>query len=198
MSLQGIRFISLSQTSSDEASDQIPAFGGESEPLDALTLENLNHFHGAEGFVRRHAGQTGAGTAEEEDLIGSSQMLDTGEQSERWHIDERNLDSTNSQLEQIKHSAIPVPDHRSPFQLAASEARFNAMLLDVERAAYLPANINVQAADWGEEGYPLREEIPVGFRTQRRLSIELPSMVWLPRAIRWAQAITLLNRLLEG
>jgi hypothetical protein len=72
------------------------------------------------------------------------------------------------------------------------------MLQAVHGTGYVPPNYFLHEDEWGQSGYPSREEIPVGFRTQRRLKIDLPYSVWYPRAVRWAQAATLLNRLLQS
>ena len=102
-----------------------------------------------------------------------------------------------SQLEQIKHSAVPVPNKRSPLSNQSAEAAFFDSLGAISNLQVIPSGFYLCQEEFDEDGYPLAEEIPVGFRSVRRISVELPTGVWFPHAVLWSQAVDLMEKVLE-
>ncbi|KAI0054582.1 hypothetical protein BV25DRAFT_1816871, partial [Artomyces pyxidatus] len=105
----------------------------------------------------------------------------------------------DDQQHHIRHDPIEVADHRNPFPSHELEAAFWTELNRIDQGRILPASMMLTQAEWdeedGEDGYPASEEIQVG-RAHRLYEISLPHEVWFPRAVRWCQAITLLNEIL--
>jgi hypothetical protein len=81
-----------------------------------------------------------------------------------------------------------VPRSVSPFANPIHEAMFCQSLLQIQMANAIPDGFGVLSNEWDAGGYPTFESIAVG-RCAKKITIELPQLVWLPRAIAWAQGL---------
>ncbi|KZV62873.1 hypothetical protein PENSPDRAFT_710703 [Peniophora sp. CONT] len=96
----------------------------------------------------------------------------------------------------IRHSPIRVPRHVNPFLGdLAREERFweKVQALKDARPEMIPEGYNLLDEDFEEEMYPSAHEIPLGRSKTRTQVIPLPYEVWYPRAVRWVQALHVLN-----
>jgi hypothetical protein len=88
----------------------------------------------------------------------------------------------------VNHPAVKLPRSHSPFTNLSHEASFLVVLDQVRTAAIVPDGYGVAPAEWDEDGYPTDETISIG-RRARKLVLELPGLIWLPRAVVWAQGL---------
>lgn len=91
----------------------------------------------------------------------------------------------------IKHDAIDTPDAASPFTDEGAVAFF-ACLSELEGTHFIPEHLGISAEELGGAGYPLFEVLEVG-RGRKQMEVELPLPFWYPRALRWTQALELMN-----
>ena len=167
----------------------------------------LARYYGVEGQRRhRRPGQTGAGhyddaqSSAEEALHPSttnatsrSSDLDSSdsEDSEGDDIAER---LAEDQQRHVRHPPIPVPNSASPFSEENEELFFKA-LHEIRMLEIIPENIGVSTAEWENGSYGDMETIPFG-RGGRQEELELPFVVWWPRAVEWAQGLELMTAIL--
>lgn len=138
--------------------------------------------------IHRHSHQSGAGhPPEEEESESEDNVLPI-----EAHI-------ADAQQAQIRHEAVDVPGSASPFadyplnlQL---EATFFAALSELSHIHDLPGGYGVLPEEM-EGGYEVMETIRSGRRGRKELVIDLPEIVWRPRAEIWAKALHILNTLL--
>jgi hypothetical protein len=71
------------------------------------------------------------------------------------------------------------------------ESLFRQALAEVQASDYVPQGYFVSPEEWNGEQYPEVEVIPVG--SNRKVPIKLPVMEWYLRAVKWAQAVELMN-----
>ncbi|TFY76459.1 hypothetical protein EWM64_g7555 [Hericium alpestre] len=172
---------------SGKAKDQSPAdmrllgqleHGIYADDYEDVHPDILNRYYGVDVDVEHIHGQTGAGHPDdEEDELPSL----------RDHI-------AADQEPHIRHAPIDVPDNGSPFQDLALEAAFFAALSSIHDQGLIPNGYSVAQAEWDDEGYGEVELLKCG-RGRKYLEVELPFSIWWPRAVTWAQALDLLNRL---
>jgi hypothetical protein len=129
----------------------------------------------------RFAGRTGAGDSDDE----VESEIDMTSVEERIALE---------QGSDIRHDAIEVPLGESLFDEETERLFLNA-LTEIQRRNPTPSGYGVAQEEWPEDGYPSNETIKVG-RGKKSVMVELPVEVWWPRAVRWAQALDLLNRVL--
>ncbi|KAH7908744.1 hypothetical protein BJ138DRAFT_1012174, partial [Hygrophoropsis aurantiaca] len=96
----------------------------------------------------------------------------------------------------LNHEPIAVPEQRNPFPSAEIEALFHQALADVQAEGHLPGTLAFPTSEWDLKSYPTHEDITVGFRRAKTLTVPLPPNVWMPRAIIWAQALQVLEHFL--
>ncbi|TFY69090.1 hypothetical protein EVJ58_g597 [Rhodofomes roseus] len=93
----------------------------------------------------------------------------------------------------LRHEAIKVPRHTSPFASEQAESAFFQTLEEVYALNLIPSNMGVLEEEWADDGYPTEGQLKVG--RVRIITIAMPHSVWLVRARRWCQALDLLVRL---
>ncbi|KAJ7177579.1 hypothetical protein C8R43DRAFT_872453 [Mycena crocata] len=93
------------------------------------------------------------------------------------------------QTADVRHDAIDVPTHDSPFN-PQLEAVFFEALEAVKAANIIPGGFSLDL-----DNYPVRESIHLG-RGGKRISVTLPVDIWWPRALVWAQGLDLMTRML--
>jgi hypothetical protein len=92
---------------------------------------------------------------------------------------------------------VKVAKHRCPFTDAELEDYFLGLLDDVlAQSEIVPENYGIHEDEWEEEDYPEIEVIRPGTKG-KELAIILPRAEWFPKAVRWAQALDLLTRVLD-
>ncbi|KAI0668128.1 hypothetical protein C8Q78DRAFT_980518, partial [Trametes maxima] len=137
------------------------------------------------------------------DQSGAGHSDDEGEDGEDDPSNHVSGDGSSSHLDaaiaaaqgpHIRHDPIPVPDTRCPFTDEISDL-FQKSLNDVRTAGIVPNFHGVREDEWPEGGYGTHEFLAVG-RGGRKLSVELPFVLWYPRAVAWAQGLDLMNRII--
>ncbi|KAJ6489775.1 hypothetical protein C8R45DRAFT_826220, partial [Mycena sanguinolenta] len=89
----------------------------------------------------------------------------------------------------VRHDPVGVPSHGSPFNPELEEIFFAGL------EAVKSENIIPDGFDLDLDTYPARESIHLG-RGGKRISVVLPSDVWWPRALLWAQGLDLMTRII--
>ncbi|KAG1889907.1 hypothetical protein F4604DRAFT_1568299 [Suillus subluteus] len=97
----------------------------------------------------------------------------------------------------IHDQPVPVPNNSNPFPSPEAEVIFCRALADVQSAGLKPDNVLFPASQWVIDTYETHEDISVGFRKTKSLTIHLPPEIWMPRALDWAQGLSVLHYLLE-
>ncbi|KAJ7599360.1 hypothetical protein C8J56DRAFT_1094074, partial [Mycena floridula] len=155
----------------------------------------LEHYYGVEGHpIQRQPGQTGAGHPADEDSDSDSEMeAPSSEHPGNLpnHIDE----DINSQF---LHDAVPVPKHKCPFPDDDDMATFERALLESSQQDIIPGGFGLAPTEWEDGQYPPYEIIPAGRRGSRKLRVQLPHLVWKPRADLWGRALAIMNNILES
>jgi hypothetical protein len=101
------------------------------------------------------------------------------------------------QSSNIRHNGVRCPRHQDPFQHSEGARQIFVESLKVVRTSHVvPKNLGVRAEEW-EDGYPSYELIPGGRRGKNELRVPLPYDIWHPRAVLWAQALSVLTCLME-
>lgn len=95
----------------------------------------------------------------------------------------------------VNHAPIRVPQSVTPFTDNVCHALFNESLRHIQAAGAIPQGFGVLAGEWGNEGYPLYETISVG-PCVKKITTELPQLIWLPRAIAWARGLHTMQTIL--
>ncbi|KAG1856469.1 hypothetical protein F4604DRAFT_1590356 [Suillus subluteus] len=75
---------------------------------------------------------------------------------------------------------VPVPDNSNAFPSPKAEAIFYQALADVQSAGLKPDNTFFPASEWAIDTYETHEDISVGFRKTKTLSMHLPPEIWMP------------------
>ncbi|KAJ6518490.1 hypothetical protein DFH09DRAFT_1427334 [Mycena vulgaris] len=163
------------------------------DPLDGIHPDAINRYYGVEGARRRHRGQTGAGHASEDE----EDPNDNDEEPELDREEELENQIQADQAQNIRHAPIKVARHSSPFEDEEVEADFLQLLSAVlSQVDELPENYGVLPEEWDDDDYDEIETIRTG-TNGKELVVVLPRSDWFPRAVQWAQALDLLNRVLD-
>lgn len=146
-----------------------------------------------EGGQPRPRGATGAGHASDDEAEGE----ESDNHSELDLEEELENQIQADQAQNIRHAPVKVARHESPFDDVEQEDMF-LELLDavISQPEVLPADYGVLEDEWEDEDYPETETIRTG-TNGKELVVVLPRDDWFPRAVRWAQALDLLTRVLE-
>lgn len=153
----------------------------------------INQYYGVHGMRQvRQPNQTGAGQLPDEDV--PLPELDNDEMD----LDEENIQYLQDRVEEssssnIRHEAVPVPKHSVPFENPALQATFEAAIGVAQEANLLPEGYGMREGEWEDGSYPAFEVIKSGKRGLKKLRVALPDFIWRPRAVRWVQALDLLN-----
>ncbi|KAF8607736.1 hypothetical protein BDV93DRAFT_278056 [Ceratobasidium sp. AG-I] len=176
---------------------------GFNDELDSEDPQLLQEFYGIDGEATNHPqGTTGAGASPEDaqyqpDCSVASQDSDSIGAS-LSNAENQTMNLLRSQLQQeqeqnVRHPPIAVPARSSPFSSADEEDLYWTALAQAEGDNFTPSGYGVLAAEWEDGLYPEIEVIKVGKRRKGVHEIVLPCHVWLPRALRWARALHVLN-----
>lgn len=96
----------------------------------------------------------------------------------------------------VRHDGVDVPTNEHPFPQAHIQAVFLTALDEVRERQILPSGMGIQVGEW-EDGYPMSEVISRGRRGTRELVVPLPIEIWLPRAERWCQGLSVMLAVLH-
>ena len=88
----------------------------------------------------------------------------------------------------INHAPVHVPRSVAPFTNDVHHALFRESLHQIQAARAIPQGFGVLEGEWANEGYPPYESISMGLHV-KKITTELPELIWLPRAIAWAQGL---------
>ncbi|KAJ7759836.1 hypothetical protein B0H14DRAFT_3096449 [Mycena olivaceomarginata] len=120
-----------------------------------------------------------------EEFYGTQEDRDDGE----WE----NIDDwiAGDQADDVRHAAIKVPDHRSPFS-AAMQTLFFDSLKALQDEGAVPEGYGLTPEELDGNAYPTCESIHLG-RGGKKISIILPVDIWWRRAVLWAQGLELIE-----
>lgn len=144
----------------------------------------IHLYYGTTGAHPRHRShQTGAGNPPEEER----------QESLRTAAEEITLDQDHN----VRHDAIPVPKHESPFVAEPQEIeeRFLGMLRQAQVACVVPLGYNAAPSEMGDSWEPI-EMIKTGPQRRASFPVDLPEHLWLPRLYDWVRGIHLLESFL--
>ncbi|KAH7903832.1 hypothetical protein BJ138DRAFT_1019989 [Hygrophoropsis aurantiaca] len=148
--------------------------------IDPAAINDHFGVHGPE--IHRHPAQTGAGHASDEDEESHGTDNDEAEAAQ--------LANANSY-----HDPVSVPKHANPFQDEQYHQAFITALNTVVQRNMVPLGYGILQDEWDDDSYPSMEVIRSGRKRGKELRVGLPVTKWLPRAVRWCQALDILNRL---
>ena len=94
------------------------------------------------------------------------------------------------------HDAVPVPTNMSPFDSEHAFEIFQYTLQQIQDEEVIPQGYGVTPQEIQQEGYPTQEILQGGRRGRKEMHITLPREVWLPRAIKWCQALEVMTSVL--
>ena len=95
----------------------------------------------------------------------------------------------------VNHAPVHVPRSVTPFTNNNHHALFSDSLHRIQAAGAIPQGFGVLEGEWGNEGYPSYESISMGPRV-KKITTELPRLIWLPRAVAWAQGLHIMQTFL--
>ncbi|KAF8219583.1 hypothetical protein L208DRAFT_1382973 [Tricholoma matsutake] len=98
-----------------------------------------------------------------------------------------------NQRHNIYHRPAPIPHHADPFNNSQKRQAFLASLEIMCSQGIVPHEYELGQEELVGNRYPSVEIIPMQHR--KELHISLPSAVWQPRAIVWAQAHHVLSQI---
>ena len=117
--------------------------------------------------------------------------------------DDINLQIFNGIQEQFEgnkiaatHEAVDVPNNLSPFGLDESLELFREVLTQTQLEDIVPFGYGVTPDELETSGYPLQEILRGGRRGRKEKCVLLSVEVWLPRAIKWCQALEVMSTIL--
>jgi hypothetical protein len=138
----------------------------------------INLYYGTTpSHLRRGVHQTGAGNPPEEE---SRELLRAVAE-----------DITLEQNHNIRHEAVPVPKHESPFTTEVEEA-FLQMLREAQTKCLVPQGYGATPSELGGDWEPI-EMIKTGPQRRANFPVDLPEQLWLPRLYDWVRGIHLLE-----
>jgi hypothetical protein len=162
------------------------------DPLDGIHPDAINRYYGIAGPPRqRSQRETGAGHVSDDDG-------DTDGESDHEPDVQEELENQiqADQAQNIRHAPIKVARHHSPFEEEEHERSFLELLaIILSQPNVVPDDYGVLPEEWASNDYPETETIRTG-TNGKELVVVLPRAEWFPRAIQWAQALDLLNRVL--
>lgn len=173
------------------------------QELDDAAVEAIERHLGCEGqTIQRPGWQTGAGwTGEEAESDGSDNGMDVDDEHDKDYedIDDDDMEAriASTQAHNFHHEAVEAPKHRNPLKPLGLEDVFVQALQRFQDDDIIPSGYGLDADEWGPDGYPVEEIIPVGRKGTKSLQVTLPVNIWKPRAELWVQALHIMNSLID-
>ncbi|KAJ6568794.1 hypothetical protein B0H19DRAFT_939409, partial [Mycena capillaripes] len=154
---------------------QLGVYNDDCEGLHPDTIEKYYGVFGPE----RAASQPGAGNPPDEDDMEGPTL------AERISFD---------QGPHVRHEAIDVPDHRSPFpDDSVAESKFWTVLSEVVEQEIIPTGYGLLLEEWEEDGYPDEEILYAGKQMKTKIRVSLAHPIWAQRARLWVQGLNVLS-----
>ena len=175
------------------------------DPFDGVHPELLERYYGVDDFSESGRLSRGRGRLGELGIALDDNLSDTSSDADGSSDEELILNGVAREIQQdvaydqqrnVRHKPIKVARHASPFDTSEEEELFFDLLREAQEHGYVPAGFGVTAAEWESAEYPDEESICIGARG-KLMSVPLPRTIWLPRAVRWAQALDILTRILD-
>jgi hypothetical protein len=98
----------------------------------------------------------------------------------------------NDRDHHIRHEAINVTETKCPFRSEYGRNVFVAAFQEVQESEIIPENLGVAEDEWERFFYSETETVKVG---RKQVEIQLPFVIWWPRAVAWAQALEVMVRI---
>ena len=100
-------------------------------------------------------------------------------------------------LKNVHHDAVLVPDAGDPFPSPEAKAVFERSFKQIEDspASKIPAGFLLLQNELEGTAYPTAETIRVA---RKETDIPLPFEIWYPRAVQWAQGLTVMTLVLDS
>ncbi|KAF8837779.1 hypothetical protein BDN67DRAFT_908618, partial [Paxillus ammoniavirescens] len=143
------------------------------DPFQDVDPDLLTHYYGTGGEPLSFTEQ-----AEAEELQGDLEAQITADMQQNLHDE-----------------PVPMPDHSNPFS-SPEIIIFRKAVAEAEMVDLLPDSPVFPATHWDLHTYDTHEDIDVGFRKTKTLTIHLPPDVWMPQALAWAQGLTVMEHML--
>ncbi|KAJ7585596.1 hypothetical protein C8J56DRAFT_788316, partial [Mycena floridula] len=157
------------------------------DDCDGLTPEEIDENYGIHGAQRaRDEGETGAGGLDDEEIP----LVD----------DDEELDSDNEEWDAADGIHLPpvaVPKTRCPFDTEDDLALFQQAFQAADAANLLPDGLGLIQEEWDDGMYPSFEIIESGRKGSKELRVDLPDIVWRPRAGRWGRALYIMQQIIQ-
>ena len=102
----------------------------------------------------------------------------------------------DEQASQFLQKDANVPRQTNPFNNQDLQAVFQEALNQVQDIGHVPIGLGIREEEWDSEEYPGVEIIHSSHWGQEDLVIELPHFLWYPQAVKWCQALEVLNHTL--
>ncbi|KAJ7199989.1 hypothetical protein GGX14DRAFT_372637, partial [Mycena pura] len=91
----------------------------------------------------------------------------------------------------VRHDGVEVEQAEAPFDKDQEEI-FAEILERMKAAEIIPDNFGVTPPEWEEPNYGELETIKIA---RKSVEIQLPFDVWYPRAVLWAQGLTIMKKI---
>lgn len=150
------------------------------DDCDGMTVEEIEEHYGVDmpDAPRRHT-QTGAGHGHNDSDFEDEDDGDDDEGDDREPV------------------AVEVRPTASPFESDLQEIVFAELLEEATEDNVAPEGYGVLPNEWEEDEYPSAELLQVGNKLSGETVIYLPVHIWLPRAQKWANALSLTSHVLH-
>ncbi|KII85214.1 hypothetical protein PLICRDRAFT_45380 [Plicaturopsis crispa FD-325 SS-3] len=168
-------------------------FGVYRDDCEGLHPDTINKYYGVHGKeTRRTQGQTGAGHPTDEEAESDDDSTSEPGSAVRGNdLAQRVADDLESD---IRHDAIPVPDHRNPFNGNADlEGEYFDKLQEIIVRGDMPTGFGILEDEWVDGMYPTVEVIPAGRKGSKEIRVSLAAQEWKARAGLWCQALAVLS-----
>lgn len=129
------------------------------------------------------------------------------EDHEDFERDDIDLDAlermiAENQEDHIRHRAVKPPRSSVPFSPSLLSSVFIPALEQASESGIVPTGFNLSPAEisshFGPHAtYPDQEVIEIGAR-RRPIVMQLPLDIWYPRAVQWAQGLSVMNAILAS
>ncbi|KAF8490488.1 hypothetical protein JB92DRAFT_3008903, partial [Gautieria morchelliformis] len=155
-----------------------------SEHSNQSPLVPVEEFEDIDPDILQQSQQTDAGYPSDEEDSGSDAAIgsDTGSVSDIEDLEENILQQTISSHihANVNHKAVKCPQSRCPFADPAHVTLLDAVLRDLRASGLIPVGYGLRTLEWVGEEYPASEW---------GVTVDLPSVIWMPRAIAWVHGL---------
>ncbi|KAF8513075.1 hypothetical protein JB92DRAFT_2721892, partial [Gautieria morchelliformis] len=167
-------------------------YGAAVEEFEDIDPDILQQYYSVLGNpTHRRSQQTGAGYPSDEEDSGSDAAIgsDTGSVSDIEDSEENILQQTISSHihANVNHKVVKCPRSCCPFADPAHVMLLDAVLRDLRASGLIPVGYGLRTSEWVGEEYPASEWVRFG--RNKGVMVDLPSVIWMPRAIAWVHGL---------